>query len=436
MTPRPPAAGRDRAGRADHADRAGRDGGNVRRGSRAVAGHEPLELTIERAAPGGDCVAHAPDGRVVFVRGALPGERVRARVVDANRRFLRADTTDVLATSPDRVEPPCPLAVPGRCGGCDWQHVSLPAQRVLKGEVLREQLTRLGGVDPGPIDVQAPEGSPDGLGWRTRIQVSVGHDGSRGLLRHRSHAVERVRHCPIAHPLIEAAGAWDPHGPSAHRVAHQARPRVSFAASPTSGEVLDDGDGVTGTLTHAALGHEFAVSEGGFWQVHPDAPELLAGAVLAALDPQPGERALDLYAGAGLFSYALGRRGVTVTAVEALDTAAADAQANCAGLDVIAVAADVAEALPTISAAAEVIDLVVLDPPRTGAGPAVMRQLADLRPRAIAYVSCDGATLARDLRAAADAGYQLASLCAFDLFPMTAHLECLALLVPAGDPAA
>ncbi len=394
---------------------------------RPAAARELLELTVERAAPGGDCVGHAPDGRVVFIRGTLPGEVVRVSVTDSNKRFIRADTVEVLTPSADRVTPPCALAVPGRCGGCDWQHAEVSAGRAIKGEVLRDQLSRLGGIDPGEVEVRAAPSTPDGLGWRTRVQISVGRDGSRGLLRHRSHAVERVRSCPITHPLIEDAGAWSAGGPEAHRVAHQPRLRVAFSASPTTGRVVVDDDGV---LIHEALGHDFRVSRGGFWQVHPDAPELLAGAVLEALAPKPGERALDLYAGAGLFSYALSSAGASVTAVEQVPTAAKDAWANCRGLDVAVVTADVETALPSLRGP---VDVVVLDPPRTGASPAIMRQLADMGPRAIAYVSCDGATLARDLRAAADAGYRMATLSAYDLFPMTAHLETLALLVPEGS---
>jgi tRNA/tmRNA/rRNA uracil-C5-methylase (TrmA/RlmC/RlmD family) len=394
-------------------------------GSGRVAGWPELEVEIERAGPGGDCVARVPDGRVVFVRGALPGELVRVAITDDNKRFLRADTVAVLKASADRVTPPCPLAVPGRCGGCDWQHAKLGTARSIKGEVLREQLTRLGGIDPGPIRVQAAPHHTDGLGWRTRTQVSVGRDGSRGLMRHRSHAVERVRSCPITHPLIDGAGAWKSTGPEGHRVRHQARLRVSFAASPTHGQVVvDEG----GSLTHTALEHEFQVSHGGFWQVHPDAPEMLTQAVLGALQPQPGERALDLYAGAGLFTYALGSRGVDVTAVESSKDAAVDARVNCEGLDVTVLSKDVAVALEELT---DPVDLIVLDPPRTGAGAEVMKLLAALRPRAIAYVSCDGATLARDLRALEEAGYRVAELEAFDLFPMTAHLECLALVVPA-----
>jgi tRNA/tmRNA/rRNA uracil-C5-methylase (TrmA/RlmC/RlmD family) len=397
----------------------------LRTGGR-LKGVDEVELVIERAGPGGDCVSHVPDGRVVFVRGALPGERVRVAITDDNKKFMRADTVAVLEPSPDRIEPACPLAVPGRCGGCDWQHTKLSNAREIKGQVLREQLTRLGGIDPGHVRVQQAPHFQDGLGWRTRMQVSIGRDESRGLLRHRSHAVERVRTCPITHPLIEAAGAWTTSGPAGHRVRHQPRLRVAFSASPTTNEVVVD---ERGSLAHIALDHEFHVSGGGFWQVHPDAPELLADAIVKALEPQAGERALDLYAGAGLFTYTLASHGLHVTAVESVRQAAADARVNCEGVDVEVVTADVADALTELT---DPVDLIVLDPPRTGAGADVMKQIASLQPRAIAYVSCDGATLARDLRALGEAGYELKQLTAFDLFPMTAHLECLALLVPSG----
>jgi tRNA/tmRNA/rRNA uracil-C5-methylase (TrmA/RlmC/RlmD family) len=237
-----------------------------------------------------------------------------------------------------------------------------------------------------------------------------------------------VRHCPISHPLVDEAGAWRSDGPPAHRVRHQPFPRVAFAASPTTGAVVVDD---AGTLVHRALDHDFRVTGGGFWQVHPDAAQLLTDAVVAALAPQAGERALDLYSGAGLFSYALAVGGLTVTAVEVVPAAAADARENCAGLEVSVHASDVGKALEGgLLEQIAPLDVVVLDPPRTGASPDIMRRLAAAAPRAIAYVSCDGATLARDVRAAAEAGYRLEALRAFDLFPMTAHLECLALLTP------
>ena len=148
-----------------------------------------IELEVGPVAPGGSCVARH-DGRVVFVRHALPGERVQARVTARASRFWRADAVEVLVASPDRVAPPCPYAGPGRCGGCDWQHVTPARQRLLKAEVLREQLRRIGGVDLGAaglaVTVSSPPGGPDALGWRTRVQFAALQDGVIGLHRHRS----------------------------------------------------------------------------------------------------------------------------------------------------------------------------------------------------------------------------------------------------------
>ncbi len=387
-----------------------------------------LELQIDRVATGGACIATAPDGRVVFVRHTLPGERVRAKITESTKRFLRADAVEVLEASPDRVDPACRYAKPGRCGGCDFQHVALPAQRRLKADATRDQLVRLGGVDPAElVDLEVEElpsvvdGRSDdelarGLRWRTRVQVAVRPDGRTGLHRYRSHAIEPVDTCPITVTEIEAAGAF--------RTPRPGRQRVEFAAVPGRPGVAVDGDR---ELVHTALGRQFRVSGGGFWQVHPAAAEVLSAAVLDAVAAQPGERALDLYAGVGLFSAALAQGGCSVTAVESFVVAAEDARHNLADLPVTVVAGDVAEEVGALAATA---DVVVLDPPRTGAGPETMAALLAGSPRVVAYVSCDPATLARDLRTAREHGYRLRSLRAFDLFPMTAHVECLAVLEP------
>ncbi|MBV9097710.1 MAG: class I SAM-dependent RNA methyltransferase, partial [Frankiaceae bacterium] len=143
-------------------------------------------VEVERVAHGGVCVAHAPDGRVVFVRHALPGEQVRIEVTEERSSYLRADAVEVLRASPSRVVPPCPYAGPGRCGGCDWQHVALPRQRQLKAELVTEQLRRLAGLDREVVVEQVP-GDTDGLRWRTRVQFAVDRQGRAGLHRHRSH---------------------------------------------------------------------------------------------------------------------------------------------------------------------------------------------------------------------------------------------------------
>jgi tRNA/tmRNA/rRNA uracil-C5-methylase (TrmA/RlmC/RlmD family) len=164
-----------------------------------------VEVDVGAVAHGGHCVARH-EGRVVFVRHALPGERVRVRFTECRDgdRFWRADTVEVLEASPDRVEPPCPFAGPGRCGGCDWQHATPAAQRRLKADVVAEQMRRLAGLDV-PVEVEAVDGPgvdvEAGLGWRTRVQFSV-DDGRLGFRRHRSHDVQPVTDCLIASPGV------------------------------------------------------------------------------------------------------------------------------------------------------------------------------------------------------------------------------------------
>ncbi len=387
---------------------------------------ESFEVDVGPVAHGGHCVARH-EGRVVFVRHALPGERVRVTVTEggATSKFWRADATGVLSPSPDRVAPPCPWAGPGRCGGCDWQHASLSAQRELKATVVREQLAHLAGIERDVV-VEAVPGDVDGLGWRTRISYAVDAGGRAGLRRHRSHDVVRIDWCRIAHPLVVEARVPDDRWPP--------ESSVEVAASVATGERLVLVDGAPGgAVTEVAAGREFRVSGGGFWQVHPGAAEALLDTVLAGLDPQPGESALDLYCGVGLFAATLAQRlgpGGRVTAVESDASAVADARHNLADLPTVRVERGrVDHVLRRLRLRRA--DLVVLDPPRSGAGKAVVDLLSRVKARRIAYVACDPAALARDLRWFRErGGYELVDLRAFDLFPMTAHVECVAILGP------
>lgn len=343
---------------------------------------ERFEAVVGPVAHGGHCVVRHEE-RVVFVRHALPGERVVVELTEGTDgdRFWRGDAVEVLEAVEDRVEPPCPYAGPGRCGGCDFQHVALPRQRALKAEVVREQLRRLAGLDV-PVEVEAVPGDDEGLHWRTRVRYARLPDGGRAMRRHRSHDLVPVETC-----LLEAPG------PSAH----------------------------------CALGRDFEVADGGFWQVHPGAPDVLVTTVLEMLGPQPGEAALDLYAGVGLFTaFLLDTVGETgrVVAVEGDRAASALSATNCPGAEVTA--GDVSTVLA--SAYPDRFDLVVLDPPREGARRAVVEQVVARGPRAVAYVACDPAALARDVAIFAEHGYGLRELRAFDLFPMTHHVECVALL--------
>ncbi len=421
---------------------------------------DTLELTVGEAVHGGWCVARTEQagGQVVFVRHALPGERVRAVITQATARLARADAVQILQPAADRVPPPCPHARPGGCGGCDWQHASLPAQRALKAAVIRQQLARIGGIDR-EVSVQPLPGDDGGLGWRTRVTFAVGPDGTAGLRRHRSHEVLDVGDCPIAHPLVIATGVtarrWPGFGSvqaitspgttdraviaaqagrtgPAERLPEVAAEHVqllgrSGARTPVRG---------SGSLSQQAAGRSWRVSLGGFWQVHPGAADVLAAAVLDALAPLPGDRALDLYSGAGLFAGVLAEAvgpGGSVTAIEAEQAAVRDARHNLRDWPWARVrSGDVGELLSRDGTGGA--RLVVLDPPRAGAARRVIDALcAAAELTTIAYVSCDPATLARDLARLLAGGWALDDLRGYDAFPMTHHVECLAVLT--RDPA-
>ena len=408
-----------------------------------------MELRTHAIAAGGGCVARAADGRVVFVRHSLPEELVMARVTGETTSFLRADAVEILEPSPDRVTPPCPHAGPGRCGGCDFQHVAAPAQRALKAALVSEQLRRLAG-DDRPVAVEEVPGSPDGLGWRTRVRFAVDRKGRVGLHQHRSHDIEPVEHCLIASESVNAVGVgaqrWSgardlevltsPDGGKPVVTIDTGRRRLGDRPAVSAGRVVNGRtEREPHRLTFDVLGRRYRVSAGVFWQVHPGAPALLARTVLEGLDPRVGERVADLYSGAGLFTAlaaeAVGTDG-GVLAIERSGRACADAAHNTDGQPQVTVTRSDITAELVSSTGLGSPDLVILDPAREGAGRGVMAALAGLRPapRRIAYVSCDPASFSRDLRVMTDAGWSMASLRCFDLFPMTEHVELVAMLDP------
>ncbi|HOT57471.1 MAG TPA: class I SAM-dependent RNA methyltransferase [Ornithinibacter sp.] len=421
----------------------------------SLAVGDEVEVDVTTIAHGGHCIARH-EGQVLFVRHALPGERVLARVTEtgAGERFVRADAVAMLSASPDRVTPPCPWSGPGRCGGCDLQHVSLPRQRRLKADVVREQFSRLARLDVD-VTVEPVPGDDAGLDWRTRVEFAVGADGRAGLRRHRSHEIVAVDHCRIAAPGVDRLRVTGRTWPGTDAV---------DAVAPSVGDavavVVPGGEAplVRERVVVGAGGErEFTLSARGFWQVHPGAAQTFVDAVLEAAAPRAGERALDLYAGVGLFAAALARAvgpSGQVIAIESDAAACAHARDNLADLPQVAVLAarvDDAFGVPRPSRRGSSsqrgsrprkpsrstlvpasADVVVLDPPRTGAGKGVCAEIAAMAPRAVVYVACDPAALARDTAYFADLGYRLDTLRAFDAFPMTHHVECVALLTKSG----
>jgi tRNA/tmRNA/rRNA uracil-C5-methylase (TrmA/RlmC/RlmD family) len=362
-------------------------------------------------AHGGHVVARVPaevpdlGGVVVFVRHALPGEVVTVEVTEGavGDRFLRGDAVEVHQPSADRVAPPCPLAGPGRCGGCDFQHVSLQRQRGLKAEVVAEQLRRIAGIDRD-VEVLPLRPEEDGLRWRTRMRFHRGADGGLGLRRHRSRRLVPVDDCRIQAPeaLVTVEGEQEP----GRTVVEQVGP------------------------------HTLAVRAAGFWQPHRDAPSVFTECVLGLAGVGPGERVADLYAGVGLFSVplaaAVGNAG-QVLAVEGDHDAAGLAEHNLAAHPWARVSrGPVAEVLGDEVEAGTRYDVVVLDPPRVGARRDVLEKVAALGPRTVVQVACDPAAFARDAAVLAEHGYVLADLRAYDAFPMTHHVEVIAGFVGTG----
>ncbi len=360
---------------------------------------DEFEVAVLRVAHGGHMIAHH-GGRVVFVRHALPGERVRVRVTDVNRRIVRADAIEVLVPAAERVDPPCRWSGAGGCGGCDFQHVEVSAQRALKSEVLTTSLSRfagLGDADLADLDTTVHElpGHPDGLRWRSRVSWARGSDGAHGLRRHRSHDIVPVDHC-----LLAEEGRDAPQDPLPLIRDEQVR------------------------------GRSWHLAGDAFWQVHPELPEALVATVLAFGAPETGETWWDLFAGAGLFTAFLGEAvGPTgeVVAVEASGGAVACGRQALADLGCVRVVeSDVARWLDAQDHAAP--EGVVLDPPRTGAGRDLMTELCAAEIPRLVYVACDPVALARDVGVARGLGYHLTRVRSFDAFPMTHHLETVALL--------
>jgi tRNA/tmRNA/rRNA uracil-C5-methylase (TrmA/RlmC/RlmD family) len=383
-----------------------------------------LDVDVGPVAHGGHCVARV-DGRVVFVRHALPGERVRVVVTeDGGGSFCRADTIAVLVPAAGRVPAPCPWARAGGCGGCDWQHADAALQRELKAAVLREQLHRLAGLAGPLVDGVAVEELPGGaLGWRHRVRLAVDGAGRAGLRAHRSHDVLPIADCPLTpHATLPSV--------LAERYAPGSEVEVTVDANGVR-HVIGGAELVGSGAVQRAAGREWRLSPGTFWQVHPALADTLAVVVGEWADAPAGGLAWDLYGGVGLFAAVLaeqvGPRG-EVTVVESARQAVADGSAALADLPQVRwVQGRVERALPTLPGPP---DVVVADPPRRGLGRALVRAMCEHTPARVVYVACDPAALARDVALFAEHGYPLRGLRAYDAFPMTHHMECVALLTP------
>ncbi len=460
--------------------------GGFREGAAAAIG-ERFELEVESLATGGDAVGRH-GGLVVFIDQAAPGDRVEVEVVEAAARHLRARVRRVLRSGPGRVPPPCPVF--GRCGGCAWQHIDYPQQLEWKRAIVVEALRRLGHVaDPEALVAPVLGAEPP---WRYRHKMAVPFAPPRqrggplraGFFATRSHQIVETPECAIQHPLLDLAlretrrlagvlgvSAYDERsrrGDLRHlvgRVSHRNATLLlalvtaapEFAAGPELARRLREalpqcvgvvhnvqgapGNAILGRTTRLLAGEDhlveeidglrFLVSAPSFFQVSPVQAAALYRTAIGQAALSRGETACDLYAGVGTLSLFLARTAAAVHAVEEVEAAVADGRRNAAenGMRNLRFHAGLAEAvLPALIGRGMRPDVVVLDPPRKGASVPVLEAVAQAGPRRVVYVSCNPATLARDVQLLCGAGYRLREVQPVDMFPQTPHIECSALL--------
>ena len=374
-----------------------------------------LEVEIERILPGGYGLAHSA-GHTVFVSLAAPGDRLRVRVERQQGNVLFASIDEILVASPDRVEPPCPYF--GRCGGCDFQQLTYEKQLAAKADIIRDCLHRIARLEEVPEIVVTP--SPRDWRYRMRATWQIDWDERTiGYYERGSRRVCDVANCAVLVEQLEEmlervrAADWQEFPPALkHLDVVAGENGVSLAPQFAEFETAELELGIRDEI--------YNYSAEAFFQVNPG---LLAPLIEFALGEISGEAAVDLYCGVGLFTLPLARRFARVIGVEGNPMAVEFARRNLqrAGLENVRVVnAGVAE---WIRKQALQTDLVLLDPPRAGAESAVIKGIIDARAKRVTYVSCDPATLARDLRKLFAAGFVLESLLAFDLFPQTHHVE-------------
>ena len=389
-----------------------------------------LTLTAGPPANGGSCVAR-DDGRVVFIRYALPGETVRARVTSERGSYWHAEAVEIVDASPDRIDPLCPIAGADGAGCCDMAFVEPSALRALKGQVVANQLQRLGGLDPADVaDLTAePVGSAGETGWRTRVRVEVGADGRAGF--HRYHSAELVNDLRCAQL---PAGMLDDLPVDGVRVGDQlhvvrdddgARHVVSSGQDRRTRVLQGDYEGVQRVGDRV-----WRLPVTAFWQAHRDAATVYSALLADWAGPAPSSVAWDLYGGAGLFAYALAESVGESGQVVSVDTSRAGARAGRAALADLPQVRFVTESVRRALASPQLpkAQLAVLDPPRAGAGRDVVDLVASAGVQRVIHIGCEAAAFARDIGLYRGHGYTLERLRLFDAFPLTHHIECVAVL--------
>lgn len=369
-------------------------------------------VEVLRYAAGGNCVARH-DGRVIFIRGVIPGETVRVNISEnaPSKRYAMADLIEVISPSPLRVVPACQYF--GQCGGCDWQHLSIESQLQLQVEVLTDQLIRIGKLENLTILPIVTAANETGLRYRSRSRFAISDQGNFAMRKNRSNELIEINTCLIVSETIDTVdkSGWEP------------GTEVTVVEGSDETLILTD---LTNTpeISYRNKFGSWLVPAGEFWQVHQAAPEILISQVLKVLSPKNGDRIADLYSGVGLFALPLAKevgKSGEVVAVEFDQRAHQSAVKNLSSVQwATAINSDVAKYLKSAAGFSK----AVVDPPRSGLNRSVINSLNQMVSLSqICYVSCDAGTLARDLRDFVDLGWNIESIQPMFLFPMTSHLE-------------
>ena len=394
---------------------------------------EILRVEIEKVAHGGHFIARH-EGAVIFVRHGIPGEIVEVEITSIEKSLARADVIAVIEPSADRVTAPCQYARADGCGGCDFQHIHYSRQLELKSDVIAEQFARIAKME---IDIEVESVSTP-LQWRTRYAATTNGRGEAGFKGARSNQMLPIAHCLVLIPEIDFPTL--PHekitanqrvevslSTTGERTVTTAPQRTSRVEKNPPVSIIEGRENARYEVQADSGVLKFGVSSNSFWQSNINAPEVLVNAFLEYAELEAGDHLIDLYGGVGLFAAAalpiIGSDG-RIDIVEASRSATRDAAGNFRDhKNIKIITGDVAREMRNFSDA----DVVVLDPPRTGAGESVITSIASLAPRSIIYIACDPAALARDTGYLRNEGYHLDKLRAFDLFPMTHHVESVAL---------
>jgi len=388
---------------------------------------QSFEVEVERILPGGMGLAHAA-GKTVFVSLAAPGDRVRVRVEREQGNVLFASIEEIVTPSPLRIEAPCPYF--GRCGGCDFQQLTYESQLAMKAEMIRDCLHRIARLESVPEFAVTPSAEP----WRYRMRATWQIDREQRMIGYYERGSRRVCDvvdCAVLRPRLQEtlvqvrATEWRKFPPELkHLDVVEGENAVSFAPAFAEFE--------TNELILNVRGEVYHYNAETFFQINPSSLEAL---VAFALSDASGESVLDLYCGVGLFTLPLARRFARVVGVEANAAATRFARRNLQHAGLTNARVDTATMTQWFRspAAKGPVDFVLLDPPRAGAESAVIKGILDLQPARISYVSCDPATLARDLKKLFAGGYLIKSMAGFDLFPQTHHVETVVHLQPSKD---